>query len=66
MKKLLLWIAKLCKINLIEYVTVTKTNEVYVALDEEVNHNVIVNGNLTIVGELNVSGEIACYKINNK
>ena len=68
MKKLLLWIAKLCKIDLIKYVTitVTKADTIYVTLDNEVNHDVIVNGNLTVIGKLNVSGEITCYKINNK
>lgn len=70
MKKILLWIAKIFKIDL----TVTKEVIVveqlptikYVSLTENIEGNVIVVGDLTIKGNLDVTGEITCFKINNK
>ena len=66
MKKLLLWIAKIFKIDLTKEVVITKVETIYTTLDNEVNHDVTINGNLIIKGDLIVSGEITCYKINNK
>lgn len=66
MKKVLLWIAKIFKVDLTKETVITKVNTIYVSLDNEVKHDVIINGNLAIEGNLNVSGEITCYKINNK
>lgn len=66
MKKVLLWLAKIFKIDLTKEKVITKVNTIYVSLDNEVKHDVIINGNLIIEGELIVSGEITCYKINNK
>ena len=66
MKKILLWIAKIFKIDLTKEIVVTKVNTIYVSLDNEVKHSVIIDGDLIIDGSLNVSGEITCYKINNK
>ena len=66
MKKVLLWIAKIFKIDLTKEVVITKVETIYTTLDNEVNHDVTINGNLIIKGDLIVSGEITCYKINNK
>ena len=66
MKKVLLWIAKIFKIDLTKEVAITKVETIYTTLDNEVNHDVVINGNLTVHGNLTVSGEITCYKINNK
>ena len=66
MKKILLWIAKIFKIDLTKEVVITKVETIYTTLDNEVNHDVTINGNLIIKGDLIVSGEITCYKINNK
>ena len=66
MKKVLLWIAKIFKVDLTKEIVITKVNTIYVSLDNEVKHDVIINGNLVIEGNLDVSGEITCYKINNK
>lgn len=66
MKKVLLWIAKIFKIDLTKEVVITKVETIYTTLDNEVNHDVVINDNLTVHGNLTVSGEITCYKINNK
>lgn len=66
MKKLLLWVAKICKINLTKEVTTIKETIKYVSLDSTIDHDVTINGNLIITGDLTVTGEITCYKINNK
>ena len=66
MKKVLLWIAKIFKVDLTKEIVITKVNTIYVSLDNEVKHDVIINGNLTIDGKLIVSGEITCYNKNNK
>ena len=66
MKKILLWIAKIFKIDLTKEVAITKVETIYTTLDNEVNHDVVINDNLTVHGNLTVSGEITCYKINNK
>ena len=66
MKKVLLWIAKIFKIDLTKEVVITKVETIYTTLDNEVNHDVTINGNLIVKGNLTVLGEITCYKINNK
>ena len=66
MKKILLWLAKVFKVDLTKEIVITKVETIYTTLDNEVNHDVVINGNLIIKGDLIVSGEITCYKINNK
>ena len=66
MKKILLWIAKIFKIDLTKEVVITKVETIYTTLDNEVNHDVVINGNLVVGGRVIASGEITCYKINNK
>ena len=66
MKKLLLWVAKICKIDLTKEVTTIKETIKYVSLEDAIDHDVTINGNLIITGDLTVTGEITCYKINNK
>lgn len=60
MKKVLLWIAKIFKIDLIKEVVITKVETIYTTLDNEVNHDIIINGNLVVGGRVIASGEITC------
>lgn len=60
MKKILLWIAKIFKIDLIKEVVITKVETIYTTLDNEVNHDIIINGNLVVGGRVIASGEITC------
>jgi hypothetical protein len=67
MKKFLLWLAKIFKIDLtvekIVYKEVPKIVEKQVALEGVIEGDVTVKGNLLVEGSLTVTGEIACYKI---
>lgn len=60
MKKVLLWIAKIFKIDLTKEVVITKVETIYTTLDNEVNHDIIINGNLVVGGRVIASGEITC------
>ena len=67
MKKLIIWLAKVFKVNLyvekIVYVDKIVEKEVYVSLDGEIIENCTVKGDLTVKGYLDVTGEVTCYKI---
>lgn len=75
MKKFLLWLAKIFKVDLVTEkiiyrdkivevpVEVIKEVEKQVALEGVIEGDVTVKGNLTVEGSLMVTGEIACYKI---
>lgn len=65
MKKVLLWIAKIFKIDLIKEVVITKVETIYTTLDNEVNHDIIINGNLVVGGRVIASGEITCLNKDN-
>lgn len=65
MKKILLWIAKIFKIDLIKEVVITKVETIYTTLDNEVNHDIIINGNLVVGGRVIASGEITCLNKDN-
>ena len=60
MKKVLLWIAKIFKIDLTKEIVITKVETIYTTLDNEVNHDIIINGNLVVGGRVIASGEITC------
>ena len=60
MKKVLLWIANIFKIDLTKEVVITKVETIYTTLDNEVNHDIIINGNLVVGGRVIASGEITC------
>ena len=65
MKKVLLWLAKIFKIDLIKEVVITKVETIYTTLDNEVNHDIIINGNLVVGGRIIASGEITCLNKDN-
>ena len=65
MKKILLWIAKIFKIDLTKEVVITKVETIYTTLDNEVNHDIIINGNLVVGGRVIASGEITCLNKDN-
>ena len=65
MKKVLLWIAKIFKIDLTKEVVITKVETIYTTLDNEVNHDIIINGNLVVGGRVIASGEITCLNKDN-
>jgi len=62
MKKFLLWLAKIFKVDLPERVVI-KEVEKNVVLEGVIKGDVTVKGNLVVEGSLTVTGEIACYKI---
>ena len=67
MKKLIIWLAKVFRVNLyvekIVYVDKIVEKEVYVSLDGEIIGNCTVKGDLIVIGYLYVNGEVTCYKI---
>ena len=65
MKKILLWIAKIFKIDLTKEVVITKVETIYTTLDNEVNHDIVINGNLVVDGKVIASGEITCLNKDN-
>ena len=65
MKKVLLWIAKIFKIDLTKEVVITKVETIYTTLDNEVNHDIVINGNLVVDGKVIASGEITCLNKDN-
>lgn len=56
MKKLLVWLAKIFKVDLIETKIIVK--EKYVTIGGTVDGDLTINGNLTVNGKLTVKGEI--------
>ena len=72
MKKLIIWLAKVFRVNIYKIVEVPvekivykdRIVEVQVALDNEVIKGACtVQGNLIVEGVLTVTGEVTCYKI---
>ena len=72
MKKLIIWLAKVFRVNIYKIVEVSvekivykdRIVEVQVALDNEViKGTCTVQGNLIVEGVLTVTGEVTCYKI---
>ena len=72
MKKLIIWLAKVFRVNIYKIVEVPvekivykdRIVEVQVALDNEViKGTCTVQGNLIVEGVLTVTGEVTCYKI---
>lgn len=65
MKKVLLWLAKVFKVDLTKEIVITKVETIYTTLDNEVNHDIIINGNLVVDGRVIASGEITCLNKDN-
>lgn len=64
MKKFVLWLIKVFKINIVTEITkeVTKYRDRY-QLDKEIVGDIYIDGDLTVNGSITVTGEITCYKI---
>ena len=64
MKKLIIWLAKVFKVNIEKTVerVVYRDKIVYISLENEVNGNVTVAGDLTVKGYLYCEGGVTCYK----
>lgn len=66
MKKFVLWLIKVFKIDIVteKYITkeVTKYRDRY-QLENEIFGDVYIDGNLVVNGNITVTGEITCYKI---
>ena len=63
MTKLILWLARVFKVNIEKTVEkiVYRDKIVYISLENEVNGNVTVAGDLTVKGYLYCEG-VTCYK----
>ena len=66
MKKFVLWLIKVFKIDIVteKYITkeVTKYKDRY-QLENEIFSDVYIDGNLVVNGNISVTGEITCFKI---
>ena len=62
MKKLIIWLAKVFKINLEKIVYRDKL----VALDGDIKGTVYIDGNLIVSGTITVTGEVTAYAIKKK
>ena len=64
MKKFVLWLIKVFKIDIVteKIVEVTKYRDRY-QLENEIFGDVYIDGNLVVNGNISVTGEITCYKI---
>ena len=66
MKKFILWLIKVFKIDIVteKYITkeATKYKDRY-QLENEIFGDVYIDGNLVVNGNISVTGEITCYKI---
>lgn len=69
MKRLIIWLAKIFKVDLTVEKIVYRDKivevpiEKLIALEGTIDGDVTVKGNLTVEGSLIVTGEVACYKI---
>lgn len=63
MKKIILWLAKVFKVDLTVEKIVIKEVEKQVALEGTIEGDLTINGNLVVNGILEVKGEVSCFKI---
>lgn len=66
MKKFVLWLIKVFKIDIVTEKIVVKEVTKYkdrYQLENEVFGDVYIDGNLVVNGNITVTGEITCYKI---
>ena len=68
MTKLILWLARVFKVNIEKTVEkiVYRDKIVYISLENEVNGNVTVAGDLDVKGYLYVDGDVTCFKRKGK
>lgn len=68
MKKLIIWLAKIFNVNLATEKIIVKEvvkeveKERRVALGQEVDGDLMINGTLSVRGSLNATGDIVCFK----
>ena len=69
MKKFLLWLAKIFKVDLVTEKIIYRDKivevpvEKLIALEGTIDGDVTVKGNLLVEGYLTVTGEVTCHKI---
>lgn len=63
MKKIILWLAKVFKVDLTVEKIVIKEVEKQVALEGTIEGDLTIKGNLVVNGILEVKGEVSCFKI---
>lgn len=67
MKRLIIWLAKVFKVDITTEKVVIKEveKEILVSLNENevINGDVTIKGNLIVNGSLDVEGEVSAYKI---
>ena len=66
MKKFVLWLIKVFKIDIVTENVVTKEVTKYrdrYQLENEIFGDIYIDGDLTVNGNITVTGEITCYKI---
>lgn len=66
MKKFVLWLIKVFKIDIVTEKVVTKEVTKYrdrYQLENEIFGDIYIDGDLTVNGNITVTGEITCYKI---
>ena len=66
MKKIVLWLIKVFKLDIPTVMHVEEVKRVYVLKANRYEHDLTVEGNLTVEGQLDVKGEITCYKMKEK
>lgn len=66
MKKLILWMIKVFKVDIptVKVITETKVieKEVYLPQSGVINGDITIKGNVTILGSLTATGGVTCYK----
>ena len=62
MKKLIQWLAKVFKADIIKTVTIYKDRIIYKPLDEITSGDITIDGNLVVDGSIEASKDIICYK----
>lgn len=62
MKKLIQWLAKVFKADIIKTITIYKDRIIYKSLDEITSGDITVEGNILVDGSIEASKDIICYK----
>ena len=64
MKKLILWMIKVFKVDIptIKIVTETIEKEVYLPQNGVIEGDITIKGNVTVLGSLTATGGLTCYK----
>lgn len=63
MKKLILWMIKVSKVDIPTEKIVTKVveKEVYLPTNGTIDGNITIKGDVTVIGNIKVKGSLTCY-----